>query len=252
MSRATAGECNSCRVKTVFQGCEKRLVFIDNQFCRFCSASLEAEEGEAGDRSYFFRPGLRPLVSFTTAASAFPWASQRNQLRPKPRSVLWNSRLSTYLNELGASTPKWYVLIISDLQDKPLRTFSQHRNSLFRCRWRTHRSAVAKTLYDIANLVRELSSLVQSARLFFKKRKCNTSLFKFKKKKSSLQIFWCQVLNVFRFPVEIGCVRLMKSALEASQTRIFSFRMKKARHKLASIECVTYRILSPSRTCTSH
>lgn len=56
--------------------------------------------------------------------------------------------------------PKWYVLIISDLQDKLLRRFS-----LFRCRWRTHRSAEAKTLYNIAEVVRVLSNLVRSARI---------------------------------------------------------------------------------------
>lgn len=196
MSRAPAGECHSCRVKTVFHGFEKRLVLIDSQFWRICSASLGVGEGEAGHRSYFCRPGLRLLVSFITAASAFPWASQRNQLRPKPRSVLWNSRISTYPNELGASSPKWYVLIISDLQDKPLRTFSRCGNGLFRCRGRMHRSAAAKTLYDIAEVVRVL-------------------IYLFILNKSYLpQILWCQVLNVFQFPAEIGYVRLMKSALQ--------------------------------------
>lgn len=165
MSRAPAGECNSCRVKAVFHGFEKRLIFIDSQFWRFYSVSLEAGEGEVGHRSYFCRPGLRLLVSFITAASAFPWASQRNQLRPKPRSVLWNSHVCTYSNELGASSPKWYVLIISDLQDKPLRSFSWRGNGLFRCRWQMHRSPVAKTLYDVTEVVRILSSLLRSAQI---------------------------------------------------------------------------------------
>lgn len=172
-------------------------------------ASLDVGEG-GGRRA----TGPRPLVSFIPAASAFPWASQRNRLRPKPRNVLSNSRASTYPNELGVSSPKWYVLIISDLQDKPLRTFNRRGKALFRCRWRTHRSAAAKSLYDTAEIVDILSSSVQSAWIIY--QKCNTSLFNFcfSLKYNLLQILWCQVLNVFQFPAEIGYVRLMKHALQ--------------------------------------
>lgn len=67
-------------------------------------------------------PGLsqshRLVFTFITAASAFPWVSQRNQLHQKPLSVLANGYPSTYPNGLRAPCPKLCVLITSGLQDK--------------------------------------------------------------------------------------------------------------------------------------
>lgn len=61
-------------------------------------------------------------VSFITAASAFPWASQHSQLNQRPWSVLSNSYPSTYPNGFRAPCPKPYVLITSGLRDKFLHT----------------------------------------------------------------------------------------------------------------------------------
>lgn len=58
------------------------------------------------------------IFTIITAASAFPWVSQQNQLHQKPLSVLANSYPSTYPNGLRASCPKLYILITSGLQDK--------------------------------------------------------------------------------------------------------------------------------------
>lgn len=58
------------------------------------------------------------IFTFITAASAFPWGSQHNQLHQNPLSGLANSYPSTYPNGLWALCPKLYLLITSGLQDK--------------------------------------------------------------------------------------------------------------------------------------